>query len=82
MLSRSLHLAGGGRDKKKNKENSKYEMSDLTIQHGEGDEKVGGISILYKVVRGDLTGEVAFDQRPKGIKGTSMQISEGRTFQT
>lgn len=48
--------------------NSKCEMSDLTIQHGEGDENYINFNFI---IRGELTGEVAFDQGPNGIKGTS-----------
>lgn len=37
-------------------------MSDLTIQHGEGDEKL--YKFQFYIIRGELTGEVAFDQGP------------------
>lgn len=31
--------------------------------------KLGKVSILYKVLKEDLIGELVFDQKPKGIKG-------------
>lgn len=56
-------------------------MSNLTIRHSKEDRKFWGksgkVSLLYRVLREDLIGEVAFGNRPKG-----MQVSEGRAFQT
>lgn len=38
--------------------------------------KLGKASILYKVLKEDLIGELVFGQKPKRIKRKSMQISE------
>lgn len=58
MLSGSLHLAGGDKDHQRNKAVSK-ECQTVLIQHGNKEDRKfwGKISVLYKLVKEDLTGK-------------------------